>query len=81
MALRKIRNGIAEKGSYKTDITNVSNGVLFLLANNESHSLKEAIGNDSEYTFAVGTNDGLKVGEGRLFEQPVITKINKVINE
>lgn len=74
LALRKIRNGIIEKGSYKTDITSVSNGVLFLLANNESHSLKEAVGNDSEYIFAVGTNDGLKVGEGKLFEQPVINK-------
>ena len=46
------------------------------MANNESHSLKEAVGNDSEYIFAVGTNDGLKVGEGKLFEQPVIN-INK----
>jgi len=75
LQLRNIRTGIINnKGKYKTKIEDVSNGVLFLLSNNESHSAKDAVGEDSRYTIAVATRTEFKTGKNDVFKEEVVNQ-------
>ena len=71
--MRNIRNGIiANGGTYKTTIDKVGNGVLFILKDNKTHSIKEAVGEDTNYTIGVGTGDGIKLGKNKLLKEGLV---------
>lgn len=59
--LENIRRGIVAKGSFKTKVNSRTNGVLFTLAKDARHTLKQAVGEDKNYQIGVYGSDGMRV--------------------
>ena len=73
--LRDIRLKIAKDGKYTTSVSDISNGVLFILSDGKTHSLKEAVGEDINFKLAVGFKDGtLKIGDKKVFQEGVVNE-------
>lgn len=69
--LRNIREGILSKGSYSTTIESISDGAIFELNNNAKHSIKEAVGEDTNYIIGVETGVGIKTGKNKMLSESI----------
>jgi hypothetical protein len=71
--LRNIRNGIiANGGTYKTTVKEITNGVLFTLTDNKKNTLLEAVGGDKNYTIGIYDGANIKIGRDKVFKSPVV---------